>query len=260
MHFIPEREKICQHCGQCMCICRTKAIKIDGLSYEKNLQDLPDNQIGHRDLMDFLANRRSIRNYKDEPVPNELVKQILDALAYAPYGAAPEKGNVTIVNDRPKIETALPAISKFLDDIVGYMENPIASFMIRRKRGPETYNTLKNHLYPMSKLKNYKLEYGDRITRGAPCLMIFHAAKEAEAHTHNAMINATYAMLSAHSLGLGSLLNEIVAAAVNRVPEVREIFQVPDEHEACISLMLGYPRYTYKRAIKREYQKIHWIA
>jgi hypothetical protein len=140
------------------------------------------------------------------------------------------------------------------------MENPVASFIIRRKRGPETYNTLKNHLYPISKLKNYKLEYGDRITRGAPCIMIFHAPREAEAHTHNSMINATYAMLAAHSLGLGATMNEIVAAAVNRVPEVRQIFQVPYEHEAILSLILGYPKYTYKRAIKREYQKINWVA
>jgi hypothetical protein len=162
-----------------MCICSTKAITVDGLTYEKNLHDLPDNHTGYRDFIDFLANRRSIRNYKDKPVPKELITQILVALAYAPYGAAPEKGNITVVHDRSKIETALPAISKFLDDIVGYMENPVASFIIRRKRGPETFNTLKNHLYPISKLKNYKLEYGDRITRGAPCVMIFHGPKKA---------------------------------------------------------------------------------
>jgi hypothetical protein len=67
-------------------------------------------------------------------------------------------------------------------------------------------------------------------------------------------------MLAAHSLGLGATMNEIVAASINRVPEVRQIFQVPDEHEAVLSLILGYPKYTYKRAIKREYQKIHWVA
>jgi hypothetical protein len=67
-------------------------------------------------------------------------------------------------------------------------------------------------------------------------------------------------MLAAHSLGLGASMNGILAPSVNRVPEVRKIFQVPDEHEAVISLILGYPKYTYKRAIKREYQKIHWVA
>jgi nitroreductase len=151
-------------------------------------------------------------------------------------------------------------MSKFMDDIVGYMENPIASFMIRRKRGPELFNTLKNHLYPISKLENYKLEYGDRITRGAPCVLIFHGEKGAEAHTDNSLIYATYAMLAAHSLGLGAAMIEIVAAAINRVPEVRKMFRIPDDHESVMSLILGYPKYIYKRAIKRENQTIHWVA
>ena len=62
---------------------------------------------------------------------------------------------------------------------------------------------LSNHLYPIAKLDNYKLEYGDRITRGAPAMIIFHAEKGAEEHTDNSLIYATYAMLAAHSLGVG---------------------------------------------------------
>jgi nitroreductase len=221
---------------------------------------LPANHTSYQDFVDFLANRRSIRNYKDKPVPEELIKQILDAVSFAPYGAAPEKANITVLNDRSKMESILPAISKFLDDIVGYIENPVASFMIRRKRGPELFNTLKNHLYPISKLGNYKLEYGDRITRGAPCVIVFHGAKGAEAHTNNALIYATYTMLAAHSLGLGAAMISILAAAINRVPEVRECFRIPDDHEAVISVILGYPKYIYKRAIKRDNQTIHRVA
>jgi nitroreductase/NAD-dependent dihydropyrimidine dehydrogenase PreA subunit len=260
MHFIPERQRICQHCGQCMCICSTKAISVDGLSYEQDLYDLPANHTGYQEFISFLSHRRSIRNYKEKPVSSEMISKILEAVAYAPYGAAREKTHISIVNDRQKIETALPLISRFLDDIVKYIENPVTSFMIRRKRGPETFNTLKHHLYPISKLENYKLEYGDRITRGAPCILIFHGNKRAEEHTNNSLVHATYAMLAAHSVGLGASMNGIVPAAVNRVQGVREIFQVPDLHEAVISLIIGHPRYTYKRAIRRRNQPVHWVT
>jgi len=54
--------------------------------------------------------------------------------------------------------------------------------------------------------------------------MIFHAKTGAEEHTNNALIYATYAMLTIHSLGLGAAMNGIIPAAINKVKKVRDIF------------------------------------
>ena len=89
--------------------------------------------------------------------------------------------------------------------------------------------------------------------------MIFHAGKGAEEHTNNSLIYATYSILAAHSLGLGATMIGIVPAAINKVKEVREIFQIPAENEAIISVIIGYPKYEYKRTIKRKIQNINWI-
>lgn len=257
--FIPERMPICLQCGQCMAVCKTSAIKVDGLSYENDFLDLPPNQVSHKSFIDFLANRRSVRNFKDKPVSNELIDQILASLSYAPFGAEPDKMRITVVNDRKRIESSLPHIEKFLDDIVKWIENPIASRMIKRRSGTEKFNTIKNHLYPISKLGNYKLEFGDRITRDAPAIIIFHAPKNAASHTDNSFIYATYAMLTAHSLGLGATMIGLVPNAINKVKEVRDIYEIPDENEAISSIIVGYPRIKYKRTIKRKGQQIHYI-
>lgn len=259
VYFIQEKESICLNCGQCMAICSTKAITVNGLSYEENILDLPENKVAYDAFMDFLANRRSIRNYRNKAVPGDVLRKIVDSVSYAPYGAAPEKVNITIIHNREKIAAALPYISKFLDDIVGWIENPVASFIIRRKNRQETFHTLKNHLYPISKSGNYNLELGDRITRGAPVLILFHAEKSAEEHTNNALIYATYMNLAAHSLGLGATMIGIVPAAINKVPEVRQLFRIPKDHEATASMILGYPKYRYKRAIKRKAHSLNWI-
>ena len=259
VHFIEERTSICIKCGQCMAVCGTKAINVNGLTYEDDFMDLPDHNVDHTSFVNFLANRRSIRNFKDKPISNKLIQQILDSVAYAPNGAEPEKINITVTNNRKQIETALPYIADFLDNIVRWMENPMASRMIKRKRGQETFNTLKNHLYPIAKLENYKLEFGDRITRDAPAILIFHADKGAEAHTNNSIIYATYTMLAAHALGLGATMIGIVPNAINKVPKVREIFRIPEQHEAIISVIIGYPKYKYQRTIKRNRQSINWI-
>lgn len=252
LYFMPEREKICQKCGQCMAICSKKAITVEGLSYEDNMFEMPEQTVAYKEFTSFLSTRRSIRNFKDTPVPGEMIHQIIDSLSYAPYGSAPEKVHITVVNDRELIESALPHMEEFLDNIIKWMDSPLASFMIRRKKGMETYNTIKNHLYPISKLENYKLKFGDRITRNAPAIIIFHADKSAEEHTNNSLIYSTYAMLAAHALGLGATMIGIVPAAINKVQALKDIFEIPRENEAIMSVIIGFPKYNYRRAIKRE--------
>ncbi len=257
--FIPERKTICLNCGQCMAVCSTKAITVNGLSYDNDFIDLPENMIDYKKFIDFLANRRSIRNFKDKTISNEIINQVLHSVSYAPFGAEPNKMCITVVNDRKKIESTLPLIENFLDNVVKWIENPFASYMIKRKNGQEKYNTIKNHLYPIAKLGNYKMELGDRITRNAPAIIIFHASRDAEAHTNNSLIYATYTMLAAHAIGLGATMIEIVPAAINKVKELRDIFRIPEENEAVMSVIMGYPKFKYKRTIKRKVQKIEWI-
>ncbi len=242
-----------------MAVCSTKTINVDGLSYEDDFLDLPNHNVDHNSFVNFLANRRSIRNFKDKSISSELIQQILESVSYAPNGAEPEKINITVINNRKRIEAVLPYIAEFLENIVKWMDNPIASRMIKRKNGQETFNTLKNHLYPIAKLGNYKLEFGDRITRGAPAIMIFHAEKGAEEHTNNSIIYATYAMLAAHALGLGATMIGIVPAAINKVKEVKKLFRIPEENEAVMSIIIGYPKNKYQRAIKRNRQIINVI-
>ena len=107
--------------------CRTKPIQFEGISNNKNLSDFPESTINPEELINFTAKKSSVRNFKIKPVKNELIKKILEAVHYAPNGSHPDKMNITVVNDRKLIESQLPAMSKFLDDIVKWMENPLMS-------------------------------------------------------------------------------------------------------------------------------------
>jgi len=257
--FIPEREKICLKCGQCMAVCPNDAVKVASYTYEDDFVRLTPHDVDYERYINFISTRRSVRNFKSKPLEKEVIEKILSSLCYAPYGAEPNKVEITVVNDRSRIEEMLPLAEKFLDDIVGWVESPIVSRIIKHKKGVETFNTIKNHLYPMAKLENYKLKYGDRITRGAPALMVFHADEGAEEHTNNSLIYATYAMLAIHSLGLGGSMNGIMPAAINKVKEIKKLFGIPDKHEAIISIMFGYPKYKYEKVVIRRKKSINWI-
>lgn len=259
INFIAERESICLECGQCMAICSTDAIKVSQYSYDENLFPLPEHKIDAQSFTDFIASRRSVRNFREKPVEKELIEKALESLCYTPSGAEPYKVEITVVNDREKIEKVLPLIEKFLDNVVKWVESPFVSRIIKMKKGSETFNTLKHHLYPMAKKENYKLKYGDRISRGASALIILHADQGAEEHTHNSLIYATYISFALHSLGLGGTINGIIPAAINKDPQIKSYFNIPENHEAVISIMFGYPKYKYKKMIKRAPKKTHWI-
>lgn len=243
-----------------MSVCSTKSVQIDNFSYDKDFLDIPSDKIQYSTFLDFLKQRRSIRNFKNREVSDDILQKIINAVEFAPYGSAHDAVHFTIVRDKTKLSKALPLMSEFYNEkIVKWLENPMMRFIIKKKKGEETFNTMTNHLYPMAKIGNYNIEYGDRILRNAPVLMIFHAEKGAEEHTNNSLIYATYAMMAASSLGVGATFNELVPSAINKMSELKQIFEIPENHEAVISLILGYPKYKYKRTVKRAKTNVNFI-
>jgi hypothetical protein len=66
-------------------------------------------------------------------------------------------------------------------------------------------------------------------------------------------------MLASHSLGLGGSIMDIIPPAINKSPELRKMFTIPDDHDVITSIIIGYPKYKYRRGIKREQKEVSWI-
>lgn len=259
VHFLKEREHLCLQCGQCMAVCPKKAVYVEGLSYDEDFYELTHNKSNYENFVEILQSRRSVRTFKSQSVSDELIDEIVNSIAYAPFGAAPEKMEISVINNRDKIETALPLISEFLCSIEQLIENPITSLFLKLFTGKEDFQTIKKHIYPIAKSGNYNLDNGDGITRGAPTLITIHAPKNAEAHTNNGVIYATYIMLAAHAIGLGATMIECIIPAINRNKKLKQIFEIPDNNEAIMSVIIGHSKYKYKRTIKRNKHKVHKV-
>jgi nitroreductase len=243
-----------------MVICPTRSIHIAGLSYDEHLFDLPCGGLDGDAFFDLLASRRSIRAFKDTPVPRDVLQRIVDAISLAPMSFPPHKVALTIVQRREDIERALVLIVRRYEDLVQWMKNPIIRFMIRRRVGREAFDSLRNHVLPSLKyrLPDMKAGKGDTITRGAPALLLFHAHRGAEGRTADGWIAVTYGLLAAHALGLGATAISLVPPVVERSPELRAMFEIPPEHEVLASMIVGYPRHRFRRGIRRELAGVQW--
>jgi len=258
-YFKEERKHICLNCGHCMAVCSTQAISVNSLTYEKDFELISENTVDYSQFYNFLKARRSVREFKNKPVEKEKLQQIIDAVSTAPYGAENDDVSVSIITDKEILKKSLPLMSEFYDNLKKWFKNPIIRHIIKKKEGIETYNTIKNHLMPMVKLDHYGLKNYNAITRDAPAIIIFHAKPNAEEHTEDAHICNTIAMLASHSMGLGASIIGLIGPAVNKFPELKEIFKIPKKNKVITSLIVGYPKYKYLYTIKRNRQKITWV-
>lgn len=256
----PSKAETCILCGQCMAVCPSGSMIISGLTYE-NLFDLPKHTPNYQALFDLMSTRRSIRHFEDKPVPRELLEEIINAVAQAPMSFPPHKTHITVVQDRSTIITMLPIITKYYDDLLVWMKNPIIRFIIKFQTTPETFSTIKNHVIPLlSKcLPEMKKAGRDEITWGAPALMLFHAERLAESHTVDAHIALTYAFLAAHSLGLGVTVSGMLPPVLTQSPKLRDMLNIPKDHEVVCAMMVGYPHHRYQRGIKRPLASVNWV-
>ena len=135
----PDKNESCLRCGQCMAICKTESITVEGLSYEKNFYELRESDVDSERFINFLANRRSIRNFKNKEVPKEILTKIIDAISFAPYGVTPKNLMITVVQNKEIMERAVLLMSDFYNDVVKWIKNPISRYMIKRRINQETF-------------------------------------------------------------------------------------------------------------------------
>jgi len=147
--FLPERENLCIRCGQCMAACPTCSISVEGLSYDKDFFELPQwNDSWQAAFSGLISTRRSIRNFKDTPVPRELLEKIVEAISFAPPGFTPLTVELSVVNNRELIRRAVPIMADMYDGLIKLADNPDNHAMFKTMVGEETYETLTGHVLP----------------------------------------------------------------------------------------------------------------
>jgi nitroreductase/NAD-dependent dihydropyrimidine dehydrogenase PreA subunit len=258
----PDRIQICFKCGQCMAVCSTQSVTVDGFSYEKDFFKLPEEESFHDSFYNLIYTRRAIRNFKDKPVPKELLEKIVEAISFAPPGFPPLKTEIIVVPDRELIKNALPNMILLYEKLVAMMEKPMYRYFIKKEVGNKKFRTMQDHLIPLLKRRLPELKNGteDTITRYAPAMILFTANKKEEDISQDISIAATYGMLAVHSLGLGGSIMDLIPPAINKDPELRKMFSIPDTHDIVTSLIIGYPKYKYQRGIKRELKSVRWLS
>lgn len=250
---VEDRAGLCISCGQCVAVCPTEALHMPTLP-DGSYYRLEKPGFGYEELLHFLQSRRSVRAFKDKPVPRGVIEKILEAAATAPMGVPPHSTQVVVIDRREELDLLLATMVADYDALLRGFGSPIGRVVIRLGHGAEVFNQLDNHVIDIARRNNeaYRADGSDRYMYHAPVLMLFHASRWAMSYEENAHLVCHHAMLAALALGLGSTIIGLVPPIVDRSKELRRRYEIPEDNRVLTSLILGYPKYRYRRGITRE--------
>ena len=251
--------RFCFRCGHCIAVCPTEAILYEGADPPYNFKEAknPPSIINYEDLMKFMRSRRSIRVFKDEPVSEESINKILEAMRYSPSASNRQNRRYLVLN-RPEIISYLSdQVSKLMIKakrllVFKYLAVPFTSGLVRRRLlNPKTKLSLIRFLEDKKQGK-------DGIFFNAPCVIILHAPPYSKMTASDSAIAITHGMLAAHSLGLGTCWIGFAQEYLWRYKKTRTKLGIPKQNNVYGVFIVGHPDITFERAPPRREAKIDW--
>lgn len=99
----------------------------------------------------------------------------------------------------------------------------------------------------------------DRVCRSAPHIVVAHAPAASVHAPAASTIALTYLELAAFSMGLGACWAGYFNLAANFYPPLARALALPEGHRCFGAMLVGYPKYTYKRIPLRNEAAVTWL-
>lgn len=250
----------CVGCGHCMAICPAGAIEITGRTLSPaQLFTLPPREeaANFKQLSALLERRRSIREFRDVEVENELVEKILDAARTAPMGVPPSDVNVLVLDSKIKTRTFAKDFCEYLNGMKWFVSGWFLALM-RPFWGKSNDAMFRKFLKPVFKVYTTKMKEGiDLVNYDAPLAMYFYGSPYTD--PADPIIAATYAMIAAESLGLGTCMLGTVHPLIQhgkKARKFRENHGIKYPSREGLFVVFGYPAVHYKKGIKRSFAEV----
>jgi len=230
----------CIDCGHCVAICPTGAMHQRSMGPE-DCEPIDIHLVPQWDkVKQYLTSRRSIRTYINKSIEKEKVEQLLDISRFAPNGANRQILKWVVINDSETVH-------KIAEMTIDWMK-------IVKDKKPELYEEARLELFvdPWDVGK-------DKISRGAPCVIMACAPKEERTAPPAAMIGIHQIQIAAPALGLGTSFTGSINTAAQAYPPLIGLLGIPEGFIPFGTFLMGYPAERYLRIPNRKPVDVTWI-
>jgi len=194
------------------------------------------------ELLEGIKTRRSIRGFKPDPIPKDVMNKILEAVSNSPSYTNTQPWEMAVVFGQKKDE-----LSKVIFELAKAKAPTSPDLPMPQGWPPEQDARSREH--GARRLATLGIERGDEEGReklrlmnyefyGAPCaVFLFIDGSLGEWSLFDMGLFAQNFVLAAHSLGVESCLQ---ASVTNYAPEIKKFLGVPESKKLIICISLGY--------------------
>ena len=253
----------CIGCGHCMAICPQGAIKINGRCISsEDLFALPGQQdsASYEAIFNLLQRRRSIREFKEVPVEKGIIEKVLEAAKTAPMGLPPSDVNVLIFESQDKVRQFAVDFCDYLVGIKWLVSGWFLALM-RPFWGKANDEMFRDFVRPCVNIYTDSMKKGvNLVNYDAPVAMYFYGSPYTD--PADPIVAATYAMIAAESLGLGTCMLGAIHPLIQvgkSAQTFREKYGIRYKSREGLFVIMGYPRVNYQKGIHRTFASVDTV-
>lgn len=245
----------CLTCGQCAAICPAGAMTVEaeGIGKEDLVPFSDAKKPSGEELFRLMAGRRSIRQFKDAPVPRDVVERVLQAAQQAPAGLPPSTVKAVCLHGTDKVRAFA---FDFLDEAakMSWLFSSWGVWALRPFMSAALHREMREKIVPIYQgLLAGRRKGEDYLFYNAPFAVILTA----EGDSTDAVIAATYAMLAAEAEGLGScMIGSVVPMLGHAASAFCRRYGLEPGSRHGLAIIFGYPEKTFARGVRRRFAKV----
>lgn len=253
----------CIGCGHCRAACPEAALTVSGLdgwaeAYATFTPAGPGpagRGGGEADLAALAAlmrGRRSVRAYAPDPVPAEVLDDLIRVGLTAPSGCNAQAWTFTVLPERAAVERLGAAIADFFRGLNRLAERKIVRTAMRLVGRPELEHYFREHYASVkAALVDWDRDRTDRLFHGAPAAILVGSRPGAPCAAEDALLATQNILLAARAMGLGTCLIGYAVEALRHKPAIKRAVAVPAEETIYAVIVLGRPAERYLRPTER---------
>lgn len=236
----PDRDNMCIACGHCMAFCPHGAARVDVLPLE-DMQPVDRKRLPDVEAVEMLCKtRRSIRRFKPEPIPKEVLERILDVTRHAPSAK----------NRRP-----VRWVTVYEQETLRAVGNSVSEWLEMRLTDPETAKFMPEAKGLVRAWRNGL----DPLFRGAPHMVMAVTPTSWKWGVQDASVALTYLEIAAFPHNVGSCWAGYVSSAAQHHKPLQEMLGIGPDEQVQGGQLLGYVALRPTASAPRTPLSIDWL-
>jgi len=247
-------------CEHCVAVCPVDAVTVGSVDPAAlAFETLPacDRYVkpGHYDtagLVELMRSRRSCRDFSPEPVPADVLRDLIRIGTTAPSGTNSQLWTFSVLPDRASVLLLGDAILAFFVKLNKMAESGFAR-LVSRIFLKDTLGQYYRDYYESVKtgIRQFREENRDRLFHGAPAVVAIGTRPGASCPSEDALLASQNICLAAHAMGYGTCLIGFAVEAMRNDPKIKDVLRIPRKEPVYSVIALGKSREHYRKTTGR---------